>query len=171
MFLHICLFMHPHRKVVLQLCTYYQDVCNVESISVATWKSISVAAFTYRWWDWKNCVWKTEGSILHYLPYIVRVSIIWRNLLKGLKYKMTMNQPPFHRSLLQTMICGIVFADSSLTFFSPICLDEIKGSDITYCRFGCGNNLHVDCLNHYAHHALSTGNPIKCPVSTFWNAS
>ena len=36
---------------------------------------------------------------------------------------------------------------------------------IIYCRFGCGNNVHVKCMKVWAEHQRSTGeNIIKCPL-------
>lgn len=36
---------------------------------------------------------------------------------------------------------------------------------IIYCRYGCGNNVHVKCMKVWAEHQRSTGeNIIKCPL-------
>ena len=35
----------------------------------------------------------------------------------------------------------------------PICYEEIKrGDNITYCKSGCGHNLHVKCMKIWASH-------------------
>ncbi|CAF0715727.1 unnamed protein product [Adineta steineri] len=49
----------------------------------------------------------------------------------------------------------------------PICQEEflIKKLPITYCRHGCGNNVHVKCMKVWLDHQVSTGEKtIKCPL-------
>ncbi|CAF3787582.1 unnamed protein product [Rotaria sordida] len=49
----------------------------------------------------------------------------------------------------------------------PICQEEflIKKVPITYCRHGCGNNVHVKCMKVWLDHQVSTGEKIvKCPL-------
>lgn len=36
---------------------------------------------------------------------------------------------------------------------------------VTYCRFGCGNNVHIQCMKVYADHQKSNGETqLKCPL-------
>ncbi|CAF3572241.1 unnamed protein product [Rotaria sordida] len=49
----------------------------------------------------------------------------------------------------------------------PICQEELlsKKLPITYCRRGCGNNVHVKCMKIWLDHQVSTGEKtIKCPL-------
>ncbi|CAF3887420.1 unnamed protein product [Adineta steineri] len=49
----------------------------------------------------------------------------------------------------------------------PICQDEflIKKLPVTYCRHGCGNNVHIKCMKIWLDHQVSTGEKkIKCPL-------
>ncbi|CAF0729721.1 unnamed protein product [Didymodactylos carnosus] len=49
----------------------------------------------------------------------------------------------------------------------PICQEEflIKKLPLTYCRRGCGNNVHIKCMKVWLDHQLTTGeNVIKCPL-------
>ncbi|CAF3251739.1 unnamed protein product [Rotaria socialis] len=49
----------------------------------------------------------------------------------------------------------------------PICQEEflIKKLPITYCRHGCGNNVHVKCMKVWLDHQVSTGEKtVKCPL-------
>lgn len=48
----------------------------------------------------------------------------------------------------------------------PICQDELlnKHIPVTYCKFGCGNSIHIKCMKIYAEHQKTTGDSIiKCP--------
>ncbi|CAF0783599.1 unnamed protein product [Didymodactylos carnosus] len=49
----------------------------------------------------------------------------------------------------------------------PICQEEFltKKLPITYCRHGCGNNVHVKCMKVWLDHQLTTGEKVvKCPL-------
>ena len=49
----------------------------------------------------------------------------------------------------------------------PICQDNFLGKKlpVTYCRFGCGNNVHIKCMKVWADHQKSGGEAsIKCPL-------
>ncbi|XP_060062476.1 uncharacterized protein LOC132543037 [Ylistrum balloti] len=48
----------------------------------------------------------------------------------------------------------------------PICQDELlsKHLPVTYCKFGCGNSIHIKCMKVWADHQKSSGDTvIKCP--------
>lgn len=49
-----------------------------------------------------------------------------------------------------------------------VCFEEMKGEgqeNLTYCKFGCGRNLHTDCIEVWVKHKISVGQKISCPVS------
>lgn len=50
----------------------------------------------------------------------------------------------------------------------PICQDDLltkSGEPLTYCKYGCGNSIHLKCIKVYAEHQRSTGEKIvKCPL-------
>ncbi|CAF0973882.1 unnamed protein product [Adineta ricciae] len=49
----------------------------------------------------------------------------------------------------------------------PICQEEFfaKQMPTTYCRRGCGNNVHVKCMKIWLDHQVTTGEKIiKCPL-------
>ncbi|XP_031571469.1 E3 ubiquitin-protein ligase ZSWIM2-like isoform X2 [Actinia tenebrosa] len=50
----------------------------------------------------------------------------------------------------------------------PICQDELlmkSGEPLTYCKYGCGNSIHIKCMKVWAEHQRSTGEKImKCPL-------
>lgn len=49
----------------------------------------------------------------------------------------------------------------------PICQEEFlqQPEPLTFCKYGCGNNVHVKCMKVWAEHQRSTGeNIIKCPL-------
>ncbi|XP_048755909.1 E3 ubiquitin-protein ligase ZSWIM2-like isoform X2 [Ostrea edulis] len=48
----------------------------------------------------------------------------------------------------------------------PICQDELlqKHQPVTYCKFGCGNSIHIKCMKIWADHQKTSGEKtIKCP--------
>ncbi|KAK3108108.1 hypothetical protein FSP39_001414 [Pinctada imbricata] len=48
----------------------------------------------------------------------------------------------------------------------PICQDELlaKHLPVTYCKFGCGNSIHIKCMKIWADHQKTSGDTtIKCP--------
>lgn len=48
----------------------------------------------------------------------------------------------------------------------PICQDELLGKHqpVTYCKFGCGNSIHIKCMKIWADHQKTSGEKtIKCP--------
>lgn len=50
----------------------------------------------------------------------------------------------------------------------PICQEEMldKHLPVTYCRYGCGNNVHIKCMKIWADHQRQTTGDceIKCPM-------
>ncbi|XP_077175478.1 E3 ubiquitin-protein ligase ZSWIM2 [Paroedura picta] len=50
----------------------------------------------------------------------------------------------------------------------PICQDVLfrKMLPVTYCRFGCGNNIHIVCMKIWADHqeGLERDSLVKCPL-------
>eukprot|EP00794_Sanderia_malayensis_P003262 gene3262-3743_t len=49
----------------------------------------------------------------------------------------------------------------------PICQEDLIAckEPLTYCKFGCGNNVHIKCMKVWAQHRKSDGeNIIKCPL-------
>jgi len=49
----------------------------------------------------------------------------------------------------------------------PICQEEFlqQPEPLTYCKYGCGNSVHVKCMKVWAEHQRSTGETIiKCPL-------
>eukprot|EP00731_Ephydatia_muelleri_P007694 Em0004g32a len=46
----------------------------------------------------------------------------------------------------------------------PICQEALLGpSPLTYCKFGCGNSVHLKCIRVYAGHLKITGD-VPCPL-------
>ena len=49
----------------------------------------------------------------------------------------------------------------------PICQDEFlaKKQPVSYCRFGCGNSVHIKCMKVWADHQKTSGETqLKCPL-------
>ena len=48
----------------------------------------------------------------------------------------------------------------------PICQDDMKADDaLTWCRIGCGNNVHAKCMKMYAQYKSATKKDIiRCPL-------
>lgn len=46
-----------------------------------------------------------------------------------------------------------------------VCHEEMKESEnLTYCKPGCGRNLHTDCIEVWVKHKVSCGQKITCPL-------
>jgi len=46
----------------------------------------------------------------------------------------------------------------------PICQMEIcEGDELTWCRKGCGRNIHADCMKHWADHKKVSNAVVSCP--------
>ncbi|XP_037617635.1 E3 ubiquitin-protein ligase ZSWIM2 [Sebastes umbrosus] len=50
----------------------------------------------------------------------------------------------------------------------PICQEELleKNLPVSYCRFGCGNNVHISCMKVWADHQKQSDQEetVKCPL-------
>lgn len=47
----------------------------------------------------------------------------------------------------------------------PICQDDLKLSQaLTWCRKGCGNNIHANCMQTYAQYKVSNRESVGCPL-------
>ena len=47
----------------------------------------------------------------------------------------------------------------------PICQDEMSCTQaLTWCRRGCGANIHGRCMETYAQFKISAGDKVKCPL-------
>ncbi|XP_054826796.1 E3 ubiquitin-protein ligase ZSWIM2 [Eublepharis macularius] len=50
----------------------------------------------------------------------------------------------------------------------PVCQEELfkKMRPVTYCRFGCGNSIHIECMKIWADHqkGLERDASVKCPL-------
>ena len=47
----------------------------------------------------------------------------------------------------------------------PICQEEMTVDEgLTWCKKGCGNNIHIKCMKVWADHKASTGDAITCPL-------
>ncbi|CAI2384236.1 unnamed protein product [Moneuplotes crassus] len=46
-----------------------------------------------------------------------------------------------------------------------ICFDEmLPDENLTYCKYGCGHNIHMDCAKHLVKHKKSEKKQILCPL-------
>lgn len=47
----------------------------------------------------------------------------------------------------------------------PICQDDMKKEQaLTWCRKGCGNNMHAKCMRNYAQYKISNKEAASCPL-------
>ena len=47
----------------------------------------------------------------------------------------------------------------------PICQDDIKAAQaLTWCRKGCGNNIHAKCMQNYAQYKMVHKEVVGCPL-------
>jgi len=46
-----------------------------------------------------------------------------------------------------------------------VCHEVMSESEnLTYCKSGCGRNIHIDCIEVWVKHKISCGQKITCPV-------
>ena len=46
-----------------------------------------------------------------------------------------------------------------------VCCDTLReNEDLSHCRFGCGRQIHTDCLTRCFKHNQSSGKPLLCPL-------
>ena len=46
-----------------------------------------------------------------------------------------------------------------------VCYEDMKEEEnLTFCKYGCGRNLHTDCIEVWVKHKVSVGQKISCPV-------
>eukprot|EP00347_Sterkiella_histriomuscorum_P013897 403362939 len=46
-----------------------------------------------------------------------------------------------------------------------VCHENMKNTDnLTYCKYGCGRNIHIDCIEVWVKHKLSNNQQITCPL-------
>ncbi|XP_050419026.1 E3 ubiquitin-protein ligase Zswim2 [Patella vulgata] len=74
-----------------------------------------------------------------------------------------------HRTVLQAADGRSVVGqrDISEDDVCPICQDELlaKHLPVTYCKFGCGNSIHIKCMKVWADHQQGKGETnVKCPM-------
>ena len=51
-----------------------------------------------------------------------------------------------------------------------VCYEAMKeGENLTYCKIGCGRNLHTDCIEVWVKHKVSVAQKITCPVRMLCN--
>lgn len=46
-----------------------------------------------------------------------------------------------------------------------VCHETMKEDEnLTFCKFGCGRNIHIECIEVWVKHKLSNGQKITCPL-------
>jgi E3 ubiquitin-protein ligase ZSWIM2 len=46
-----------------------------------------------------------------------------------------------------------------------VCHEVMKDNEnLTFCKYGCGRNLHTDCIEVWVKHKISVNQKISCPV-------
>ena len=46
-----------------------------------------------------------------------------------------------------------------------VCCDTLRDSeDLSHCRYGCGRQIHTDCLMRCFKHNSGAGKPLNCPL-------
>ena len=46
-----------------------------------------------------------------------------------------------------------------------ICYDNMsEEQNITYCKLGCGRNIHTDCMERWVRHKIQNNQNISCPL-------
>ncbi|XP_064614555.1 E3 ubiquitin-protein ligase ZSWIM2-like [Liolophura sinensis] len=77
---------------------------------------------------------------------------------------------PVHKKLITNAADGRTVLEQkeiSEEDVCPICQEELleKKLPVTFCKFGCGNSIHIKCMKVWAEHQKSQGETtIKCPL-------
>ena len=46
-----------------------------------------------------------------------------------------------------------------------VCCDTLRGAeDLSHCRYGCGRQIHTECLLRCFKHNQASGKPLNCPL-------
>jgi len=43
-------------------------------------------------------------------------------------------------------------------------MELCEGDELTWCRKGCGHNVHADCMKHWAEHKKCGNEAVVCPL-------
>ncbi|XP_067891687.1 E3 ubiquitin-protein ligase ZSWIM2 isoform X2 [Heterodontus francisci] len=92
-------------------------------------------------------------------------------LLDSLHTEQTL-QPPASKSKIkqndEEMVGVVCQKEIDPEDVCPICQEELlkKKQPVTYCRYSCGNSVHIRCMKIWAEHQAKTENEtiIKCPL-------
>ncbi|XP_078083838.1 E3 ubiquitin-protein ligase ZSWIM2 [Mustelus asterias] len=92
-------------------------------------------------------------------------------LLNSLHTEQTV-QPPTHKSKIkqndEEMVGNVCQKEIDPEDVCPICQEELlkKKQPVTYCRYSCGNSVHIRCMKIWAEHQAKTEieSIIKCPL-------
>ncbi|NXW83450.1 ZSWM2 ligase, partial [Alopecoenas beccarii] len=92
------------------------------------------------------------------------------DVLQRLHQEQTQNseEPLFSQTLHQESDRCIDQKEIDEEDVCPICQEELlkKMLPITYCRYSCGNNVHIKCMKIWADYQdeLENGSVVKCPL-------
>ena len=46
-----------------------------------------------------------------------------------------------------------------------VCYEEMADADnLSYCKFGCGRNLHTECMERWVKHKVQNAQEVSCPL-------
>ncbi|KAL5006572.1 hypothetical protein ScPMuIL_015378 [Solemya velum] len=89
------------------------------------------------------------------------------DILRGITAQLQKKQPiNIHRKLVKDDRQALQQREIKDDDVCPICQDELlnKHLPVTYCKFGCGNSIHIKCMKVWADHQKTSGEKtIKCP--------
>jgi E3 ubiquitin-protein ligase ZSWIM2 len=54
-----------------------------------------------------------------------------------------------------------------------VCYEVMHDNDnLSYCKFGCGRNLHTECMERWVKHKQSNHQEVSCPLCrTDWGSN
>ncbi|XP_068805659.1 E3 ubiquitin-protein ligase ZSWIM2 [Struthio camelus] len=105
--------------------------------------------------------------------YALKLGLLEReieDMLQRLQHQQTLNpgQTLFSQTLKEENDRCIHQKKIGVEDVCPICQEELlkKMLPITYCRYSCGNNVHIKCMKIWADHQddLGADSVVKCPL-------
>ena len=46
-----------------------------------------------------------------------------------------------------------------------VCYEEMQeDSNLSFCKFGCGRNLHTECMERWVKHKIQNAQEVSCPL-------
>jgi len=102
-------------------------------------------------------------------PLVWQLSLTEREIAELMRGRVTMHtRPPPRRAAAEGGGAGedgVERREVGEDEVCPICYDTMDpAQEITYCKSGCGNNVHTKCMKMWADNRIANGEEVTCPM-------